>query len=256
MLVRRPANSHRRIIESLHPSQTGGFHRWMVMGGIDIPTRYSGSDIAIVVRDSLMQPVRKVLSATHFKKVSSSEDSNVLKWTPCSPGDPDAVEKNWSGVESDDLQEPPLRFADFLKSLESVRPTVTSDDIVRHEEWTKESGAQRRGPMVLSSTEPTCRCRWCMTGNLPLPRFWLCSSRHHSLVDLSRRYLFVYFFHMFDCGLLTCIDAASTLRPVYEHSSPIIQACRRCDSYRDASFSHTVEFCQIVQKWQVRSSSS
>jgi SpoVK/Ycf46/Vps4 family AAA+-type ATPase len=31
---------------------------------------YSGSDIAIVVRDALMQPVRKILSSTHFKKVS------------------------------------------------------------------------------------------------------------------------------------------------------------------------------------------
>lgn len=30
---------------------------------------YSGSDIAVVVRDALMQPVRKVLSATHFKDV-------------------------------------------------------------------------------------------------------------------------------------------------------------------------------------------
>lgn len=101
---------------------------------------YSGSDIAIVVRDSLMQPVRKVLSATHFKRVPSNEDPNVMKWTPCSPGDPEGVEKNWSTVESDELQEPPLRFADFLKSLESVRPTVTADDIVKHDEWTKESG--------------------------------------------------------------------------------------------------------------------
>ncbi|KAL7009186.1 Vacuolar protein sorting-associated protein 4 [Cystobasidiomycetes sp. EMM_F5] len=31
---------------------------------------YSGSDIAVVVRDALMQPVRKVLSATHFKQAS------------------------------------------------------------------------------------------------------------------------------------------------------------------------------------------
>lgn len=33
---------------------------------------YSGADISIIVRDSLMQPVRKVQSATHFKKVSGS----------------------------------------------------------------------------------------------------------------------------------------------------------------------------------------
>jgi vacuolar protein-sorting-associated protein 4 len=31
--------------------------------------RYSGSDISVIVRDALMQPVRKVLSATHFKEV-------------------------------------------------------------------------------------------------------------------------------------------------------------------------------------------
>lgn len=38
----------------------------------DATNGYSGSDIAVVVRDALMQPVRKVLSSTHFKKVSSS----------------------------------------------------------------------------------------------------------------------------------------------------------------------------------------
>lgn len=30
---------------------------------------YSGSDIAVLVRDALMQPIRKVQNATHFKKV-------------------------------------------------------------------------------------------------------------------------------------------------------------------------------------------
>ncbi|KAI0248071.1 P-loop containing nucleoside triphosphate hydrolase protein [Lactifluus subvellereus] len=101
---------------------------------------YSGSDIAVVVRDALMQPVRKVLSATHFKPIQPDPDSATIKLTPCSPGDPDAVEKNWTQVESDELQEPPLRFADFIKSLESVRPTVTEEDIRRHDAWTKESG--------------------------------------------------------------------------------------------------------------------
>lgn len=105
------------------------------------PLRYSGSDIAVVVRDALMQPVRKVLSATHFKLVEPDPDSAIVKWIPCSPGDSNAVEKNWTQVESDELQEPPLRFTDFVKSLESVRPTVSQDDIKRHDEWTKESGA-------------------------------------------------------------------------------------------------------------------
>ena len=100
---------------------------------------YSGSDIAIIVRDALMQPVRKVLSATHFKQVKDAE-SDASKWTPCSPGDPDAIEKTWDDIESNDLLEPPLTLKEFLKSLDNTRPTVTMSDIARHEEWTKESG--------------------------------------------------------------------------------------------------------------------
>jgi len=100
---------------------------------------YSGSDIAVVVRDALMQPVRKVLSATHFKRVPDPENAGE-KWTPCSPGDPDAVEKSWDDIGSDELLEPPLKLNDFLKALDSNRPTVTQSDIQKHEDWTKESG--------------------------------------------------------------------------------------------------------------------
>lgn len=36
----------------------------------DMTDGYSGSDISVLVRDALMQPIRKVQNATHFKKVS------------------------------------------------------------------------------------------------------------------------------------------------------------------------------------------
>lgn len=84
-----------------------------------------------------MQPVRKVLSATHFKQV---QEEDGLKWTPCSPGDPEAEEKSWTDIESNELKEPPLRIGDFLKSLSNTRPTVTAEDIKKHEQWTAESG--------------------------------------------------------------------------------------------------------------------
>merc|ERR1712227_550819 len=53
---------------------------------------YSGADIAIVVRDALMQPVRKVQTATHFKKVSGPSRDDPTKIVhdllePCSPGE-------------------------------------------------------------------------------------------------------------------------------------------------------------------------
>ncbi|KAF6751372.1 katanin p60 ATPase domain-containing protein [Ephemerocybe angulata] len=114
---------------------------------------YSGSDIAVVVRDALMQPVRKVISATHFKQVQISNpdsDSNPQSetgtgkgkwmWTPCSHGDREAVEKTWTDIGSDELLEPPLKLTDFLKSLDSTPPTVNEKDVKKHLEWTREAG--------------------------------------------------------------------------------------------------------------------
>ena len=111
---------------------------------------FSGSDISTVVRDALMQPVRKVISATHFKQVANPDTQNgePKKWTPCSPGDPNAVEKSWSQIGSDELLEPPLKIADFLKSLDNTRPTVTKADIAKHDQWTMESGTRDRKSVV------------------------------------------------------------------------------------------------------------
>ncbi|WWD03182.1 hypothetical protein V865_001229 [Kwoniella europaea PYCC6329] len=100
---------------------------------------YSGSDIAVIVRDALMQPVRKVLSATHFKEV---ESDGKTKLTPCSPGDPAAIEKTWTDVNSEELLEPLLSVKDFEKAISVNRPTVTQADITKHIEFTNEAGGE------------------------------------------------------------------------------------------------------------------
>lgn len=66
-----------------------------------------------MVRDALMQPVRKVQTATHFKRVKgpSPTDPNVIVddlLTPCSPGDSAALEMTWIDVPGDKLLEPPV----------------------------------------------------------------------------------------------------------------------------------------------------
>ncbi|WFD05944.1 Vacuolar protein sorting-associated protein 4 [Malassezia vespertilionis] len=114
---------------------------------------YSGSDIAVLVRDALMQPVRRVMNATHFKKVmapprpqggEAAPEVEELKvfYTPCSPGDPDAMEMTWADVASDDLLEPKLVLSDFLKAIQTIRPSVTPADIAKHLEFTQEAGVE------------------------------------------------------------------------------------------------------------------
>lgn len=108
---------------------------------------YSGADISIVVRDALMQPVRKVQTATHFKRIRgpSPKDPNVIMddlLTPCSPGDHGAVEMTWVDVDSDKLHEPPIIMADMLRSLATSKPTVNEEDMVKLEKFTEDFGQE------------------------------------------------------------------------------------------------------------------
>jgi vacuolar protein-sorting-associated protein 4 len=101
----------------------------------EVTEGYSGSDIAVVVRDALMQPIRKVQTATHFKRVDAY-------LTPCSPGDNDAIEMNWMKVESDQLKEPELTVKDFEKAIKVARPTVNAEDIMQHTKFTNDFGQE------------------------------------------------------------------------------------------------------------------
>lgn len=88
-----------------------------------------------------MQPIRKFISATHFKPVPSEDNDGRVKWMSCSPGDEHAIEKSWSDLEADELFEPKLTLKDFTTALGNVRPSVVEADIRRHVQWTKDFGA-------------------------------------------------------------------------------------------------------------------
>jgi len=95
---------------------------------------YSGADIAIVVRDALMQPVRKVQTATHFKKVTGpcrSDPSKIVHdlLEPCSPGERGAIEMTWMNVPGEKLLEPVVSYNDMLRSLATQKPTVNAEDL-------------------------------------------------------------------------------------------------------------------------------
>ncbi|SMN19836.1 similar to Saccharomyces cerevisiae YPR173C VPS4 AAA-ATPase involved in multivesicular body (MVB) protein sorting [Maudiozyma saulgeensis] len=101
---------------------------------------YSGSDIAVAVKDALMQPIRKIQGATHFKNVSEDPDNKLF--TPCSPGDSDAEEMSWVSIEADELKEPELTIKDFLKAIKTTRPTVNEEDLHKQEEFTRDFGQE------------------------------------------------------------------------------------------------------------------
>ncbi|EPR58789.1 vacuolar protein sorting-associated protein vps4, putative [Toxoplasma gondii ME49] len=102
---------------------------------------FSGADISVVVRDALFQPLRKCRAATHFKRVFL-DGTHFL--SPCPPGDsdPSKVEMRLMEVPPNRLLPPELSMEDFIAVLRNARPSVSEEDIRRHEEWTRRFGVE------------------------------------------------------------------------------------------------------------------
>ncbi|XP_076112569.1 vacuolar protein sorting-associated protein 4B-like isoform X2 [Mytilus galloprovincialis] len=108
---------------------------------------FSGADVSIVVRDALMQPVRKVQNATHFRRVRGpcrKDPDNIVDdlLTPCSPGAPGAIEMSWMDVPGEKLLEPIVSMNDMLASLANSKPTVNDTDLKKLEEFTQDFGSE------------------------------------------------------------------------------------------------------------------
>lgn len=103
---------------------------------------FSGADMSILVRDAIYEPVRRCRRAKFFKRVSKTGADDVAGefWTPCSPGDPQRVEKSLMEINGKELREPDVMPADFEAAIEKVRPSVSPDDLKQHQEFTNNFG--------------------------------------------------------------------------------------------------------------------
>lgn len=105
---------------------------------------FSGSDIATVVKDVLMQPIRLLKEATHFKRVRGEDGGE--SYVPCPPSDPQAEERTLQYFSDNDLADrviaPAITFRDFEKSMLKARPTVSPSDLDVFRQFTEEFGEE------------------------------------------------------------------------------------------------------------------
>uniref|UniRef100_A0A453DVN2 Vesicle-fusing ATPase n=5 Tax=Triticinae TaxID=1648030 RepID=A0A453DVN2_AEGTS len=101
---------------------------------------FSGSDVAVCVKDVLFEPVRKTQDAMYFFKTDGD------MWMPCGSKQPGAVQTTMQELASKGLASqilpPPISKNDFEKVLARQRPTVGKKDLEVHEKFTKEFGEE------------------------------------------------------------------------------------------------------------------
>ena len=96
--------------------------------------QFSASDISILVRDAVYEPVRRLQLATKFRKLQSG------KWTPCREGE-DGQPKTWTDFKNQaELDIGFVSRLDFDAALKRTKPSVDQKQLAEYEEFTKNFG--------------------------------------------------------------------------------------------------------------------
>lgn len=103
---------------------------------------FSGSDLSVLVRDALYEPVRTCQLATHFRKVKDPNNARNFLYEPCAPNTAGAEEKSLMDIESDKLKPLDVTMDDFERVLRSAKPSVGPEDLDRQEDWTRQFGQE------------------------------------------------------------------------------------------------------------------
>uniref|UniRef100_A0A7S2UTU6 vesicle-fusing ATPase n=1 Tax=Fibrocapsa japonica TaxID=94617 RepID=A0A7S2UTU6_9STRA len=120
---------------------------------------FSGSDISVLVREALYEPVRRCQTAKHWLRTGEgkltpsptfpscaycqpvlSTDDPKAEYPPCTSCG--AIRTTLYEIPPDQLAEPILSFPDFEKALHNTRPSVAPEELDEFVKWTEEFGQE------------------------------------------------------------------------------------------------------------------
>jgi vacuolar protein-sorting-associated protein 4 len=106
---------------------------------------FSGSDISVLVKDVLMEPIRLIKDATHFKVVA---EGGCDYYEACSPADKcktkfeATLESFMASGGAERVRPPRVTRSHFEKVLTRARPTVSKKDLDMYDQFTREFGEE------------------------------------------------------------------------------------------------------------------
>lgn len=96
---------------------------------------YSGSDIAMIMKDVLYQPIRQAQAATHFKPLPG----NTNLYMPCLPTDEHAQCMCIYDLDDTQLQPTVITSEHIWIALQNVKPSVGTTHLLKFDEWTNQA---------------------------------------------------------------------------------------------------------------------
>ena len=104
---------------------------------------YSGSDLSVVIRQAIMEPLRKCQQATHFRLISGYspitgiECKDLLEPVFENIEQFDTVQISLYDISPEKLLPPLVSFEDFEKALNIIHPTLSREDVAKYQEFSK-----------------------------------------------------------------------------------------------------------------------
>ncbi|KAH0801939.1 putative vacuolar sorting ATPase Vps4 [Histomonas meleagridis] len=93
----------------------------------------------ILARDAAMAPVNRIQQAENFVEYQG-------QLYPCNPGTPGSMHMTvleMSPAQLAMLKPPSLTIDDFRQSIQKVRPSVSKQDLIQYEKWTKRNSVKK-----------------------------------------------------------------------------------------------------------------
>eukprot|EP01080_Neovahlkampfia_damariscottae_P004464 gene4464-7845_t len=95
---------------------------------------FSGSDLNCLVRNAIMEPIRRFQKSTFFKFENEM-------YYPCDEKDTNAEKISLKDIPSEYIKPLPITRNDFEVSLQSVKSSISKDDIKRQEKFMNQFGS-------------------------------------------------------------------------------------------------------------------
>eukprot|EP00911_Craspedida_sp_UC1_P001628 UC1_evm2s1234 len=102
---------------------------------------YSGSDICMVVRDALLEPVREVTQTRTWFAVREGDDGHTTGWQPCPPSAAGAVTMDHTDIPAAEIRVRPVCYKDFQRAITRNPSTIHTDELKRLTQFAERFGA-------------------------------------------------------------------------------------------------------------------